>query len=69
VVRTLARKVKQNGIRFPEHETIILKRWHFFVRIESDVLRGELVASPEVDRLHLTIKRKMIFQGHDGERA
>src|SRR5262249_4272172 len=68
-VGVLGRHVKQDGIRFPKHETIVLYGRHFFIGIESEVLGSKLVATSEVNRLHLTVERKIVFQGHDAERT
>src|SRR5579864_9363261 len=61
------RHVKQDRIGFPQHETIVLQRRHFFIGIESEILRRKLVAASEVNRLYLASEPKMVFQGHDAE--
>jgi hypothetical protein len=68
-VGALGRHVKQNCVGLPENETVILKRWHFLVGIDGEVLRAQLVAASEVNGLHLAVEGEMIFQGHDAENA
>ena len=40
----LRRQVKQNGVGFPKHKTVVLERRYFSVGVESEVLRRKLVA-------------------------
>jgi hypothetical protein len=65
----LGRHVKQNGIRLPEHKTVVFERRHFLVGIESEVLRCKLIATSEIKQLYLTVKRKVIFQSQDAYRT
>jgi hypothetical protein len=67
-VGALGRHVKQNCVGLPEHETVVLKRRHFLVGIESEVLRSQLVAPSEVNGL-LAVEGEVALQGHDAEHA
>lgn len=61
--------VEQNRIRLPEHEFAVLEGGHFLVRIESSILRSELVATTEIDHLKLEIENKMILECDDSQHA
>src|SRR5215469_12196041 len=65
----LRRHVEQDGVRLPKHEFAILEGRHLPVRIESEILRSELVATTEIDRIELAIESKMVLECDDDERA
>src|SRR5258708_10575759 len=65
----LRRHVEQDGVRLPEHEFAILEGRHLPVGIESEILRRELVATAEIDRVEFAIESKMVPECKDGERA
>src|ERR1700692_1372680 len=66
---TSGRHIKQNCVRFPEHEPLVLERRHFAVWVQSEVLGRQLVTAPEVNALYLTIEREMTLQCQDTERT
>src|SRR5579872_2872595 len=69
-IRALRREVEQNRVRLPKCKALIhLECRHLGIRITSGILGAQLIASPQVHWLHLTIQSQMPAQRKNAKGA